>query len=97
MLSPRDGIKRGGIPYQIQLTRVAERGLSDVPRYDLVRIAKKIDLLADNPRPAGVRKLEGRSELYRIRVGDYRFIYEIHDEMLVVVVIRVAHRRDVYR
>lgn len=83
--------------YQIQLTRAAERGLSDVPSYDQVRIAKKIDLLADNPRPAGVRKLSGEGELYRIRVGDYRIIYEIHDKVLIVVVIRVAHRRNVYR
>jgi mRNA interferase RelE/StbE len=83
--------------YQIQLTRSAERCLSDVPNYDQVRIAKKIDLLAENPRPAGVRKLSERGELYRIRVGDYRVIYEIHDKMLIVVVIRVAHRRNVYR
>ena len=53
--------------------------------------------LADNPRPRGVEKLEGRENRYRIRVGDYRVIYEIHDEVLLVLVVRIGHRREVYR
>ncbi|MGA2401072.1 MAG: type II toxin-antitoxin system RelE/ParE family toxin [Syntrophobacteraceae bacterium] len=52
--------------------------------------------LADDPRPAGVRKLTGR-EAWRIRVGDYRIVYEIHDDALVLLVVAIGHRRDVYR
>jgi mRNA interferase RelE/StbE len=53
--------------------------------------------LADDPRPHGAKKLVGADRTYRIRVGDYRIVYEIGDEVLVVLVIRVAHRREAYR
>ena len=56
-----------------------------------------IDELAQNPRPAGCAKLVGTANDWRIRVGDYRIIYEIHDTRLIVLVVRVAHRREVYR
>ena len=59
------------------------------------RISRRIDNLTDNPRPADCKKLKTR-EAYRIRIGDYRVIYEIHDDVLVVLVIRLALRRDVY-
>jgi mRNA interferase RelE/StbE len=55
-----------------------------------------IGQLADNPRPVGCKKLKGMSA-WRIRVGDYRVVYEIHDDVLVVLVVRVAHRREVYK
>lgn len=85
------------MPYRIEFTRAADRGLSEVPRNNQTRIARRIDVLADDPRPRGVRKLAGEGDLYRIRVGDYRVVYEIHEQVLLVLVIRVAHRRDVYR
>jgi len=53
--------------------------------------------LVDDPRPHGVEKMSGERNAYRIRVGDYRIIYEIHDAVLIVVVVRVGHRRAVYR
>ena len=56
-----------------------------------------IEALANQPRPTGAKKLKGRDDLWRIRVGDYRIIYEIRDRILVVLVVRVGHRREVYR
>lgn len=61
------------------------------------RIASAIDTLADDPTPYGCKKLVGSEHTYRIRVGDYRIVYEIQSAKLVVSVIRVRHRRDVYR
>lgn len=61
------------------------------------RIASAIDALADDPRPSGCKKLVGSEHTYRIRVGDYRIVYDIQGAKLVVSVIRVRHRRDVYR
>ena len=61
------------------------------------RIGKKIDSLAENPRPPGVEKLSGREDSYRVRVGDYRIIYRIHDKVLLIVIVEVGHRREVYR
>ena len=60
------------------------------------RIIKAISKLKDNPRPSGCKKLKSR-DAYRIRVGDYRIIYEIRDNMLVVLVIRIAHRHEAYK
>jgi mRNA interferase RelE/StbE len=62
-----------------------------------VRIAHAIDSLADDPRPRGAVKLAGDQDFYRIRAGDYRIIYSITDEKLIVLVIAVGHRRDIYR
>mgnify|MGYP001580816136 FL=1 len=56
-----------------------------------------MDALAATPRPKGVKKLTGTDDLYRIRVGDYRIVYQIHDDRLIVLVVRIGHRRDVYR
>ncbi|MDJ0899633.1 MAG: type II toxin-antitoxin system RelE/ParE family toxin [Xenococcus sp. MO_188.B8] len=57
----------------------------------------KIDALATEPRPEGVVKLKGEENLYRIRVGDYRVIYNVQDDRLLVLVVKVGHRGDVYR
>lgn len=64
---------------------------------DRQRIVAGIRLLADDPRPPGCEKLAGEDDRYRIRVGRYRVIYSVGDEELVVVVVRVGHRKDVYR
>jgi mRNA interferase RelE/StbE len=61
------------------------------------RLVAAIDSLADNPRPAGVEKLSGSRDRFRVRVGDYRVIYAIEDTVLVVYVVKVGHRREVYR
>jgi mRNA interferase RelE/StbE len=64
---------------------------------DRKRIVASILALADEPRPAGCEKLAGKSDRYRVRVGRYRVVYSIADDELLVLVVRVAHRKDVYR
>jgi mRNA interferase RelE/StbE len=61
------------------------------------RVSEAIDSLEENPRPSGVKKLKGSKELYRLRVGDYRIIFAIRDQELLVIVVNAGHRRDVYR
>ena len=75
----------------------ADRALQKLPLDVQRRIVAAAALLADVPRPAGVVKLAGDDNLWRIRIGDYRLLYEIHDDRLIVLVLRVAHRKDVYR
>jgi mRNA interferase RelE/StbE len=81
----------------VEFARPALKQFQDLPQKVQRRIAPAIDALADEPRPRGVEKLEGEDDQYRIRVGSYRVIYSIWDDRLVVLVIRIGHRRDVYR
>ncbi|MEN6576349.1 MAG: type II toxin-antitoxin system RelE/ParE family toxin [Phycisphaerales bacterium] len=82
--------------YKLEITSSAAKELSDIPREDLRRIVTRIQALADDPRPPGSKKLCAQ-EKYRIRQGDYRVLYRIEDDILVVYVVKIAHRRDVYR
>ena len=83
--------------YRIEVTQAAARDLRALPANILKRVDARILSLAEKPRPDGVRKLVGSEDLYRVRVGDYRIIYEIHDAALLVSIIRVRHRGEVYR
>ncbi len=83
--------------YASYLKPSADRRLARLPRDVQRRIVAAVDGLADDPRPAGMVKIAGDDNLWRIRVGDYRVVYEIHDDRLMVLVIRVAYRKDVYR
>jgi mRNA interferase RelE/StbE len=83
--------------YRVLLERSAERDLGRLSSEVHDRIIKAIQGLANNPRPPGCRKLVGSKNDWRIRVGDYRVIYEIADAIRVVRVNRVRHRREVYR
>ncbi len=85
------------MPYAIVLKPAARRDLKSIPKPDLKHIAAKIDALADDPRPPGAKVLEAKDKLMRIRSGDYRIIYQVRDKRLVVLVIRVGHRREIYR
>jgi len=82
--------------YSIEIKKSAAKEIAALPRNDTERIIRKIQLLADDPRPHGCRKLSGE-EKYRIRVGPYRILYQIEDEKLVIYVVKVGHRREVYR
>lgn len=75
----------------------ADRALRKLPDKVQRRIAAATDALAGDPRPPNAKKLEGADDLWRIRVGEYRVVYTIQDEALIVLVVRVAHRKDVYR
>lgn len=83
--------------YRVLLERGAEKDLSRLSSEIHNRIIAAIQALANNPRPPGCRKLAGSKHDWRIRVGDYRVVYEIADEIRVVRVNRVRHRREVYR
>ena len=84
--------------YTIEILPTASKELLSLPGAIQKRIGKKIDSLKGNPRPAGVKALKGQhGDFYRVRVGDYRILYEIRDKILLVIVIKVGHRREVYR
>jgi mRNA interferase RelE/StbE len=85
------------VTYQIQFSKGAAKQIKKLPADIKERIDKKILDLAIEPRPNGVKKLQGDDNSYRIRVGDYRIIYEIEDDILLVTVIKIKHRNEVYR
>ena len=83
--------------YRVDIESGARRSLRKLPSVVQRRIVEAACRLADNPRPPGCIKLQAEENAWRIRVGDYRIIYEIHDTVLLVLVIRIDHRRNVYR
>jgi mRNA interferase RelE/StbE len=83
--------------FRIEFARSATKDLRAIDRQWIPRIITAIENLANDPMPVGSKKLVGSDHSYRIRVGDYRVVYEILNSKLVVSVIRVRHRRDVYR
>ena len=83
--------------YTIEFTNSARRELETLPSQVRQRIAAKIDALGDNPFPPDVKNLKGEPAHFRVRVGDYRIIYRVHGDVLVIVIVRVAHRREAYR
>jgi mRNA interferase RelE/StbE len=83
--------------YEVYLERAAERDLRRLSVENFRRIASRIKRLAGDPRPSGCRKITGSESDWRIRVGDYRVIYEIDDKARSVKVMRVRHRREAYR
>jgi mRNA interferase RelE/StbE len=83
--------------YRIEIQRDAKKELAALDKPVRERVLRAIRALADDPRPAGCKKLVGLERAWRVRVGSYRIVYEITDETLLVLVIAVAHRREVYR
>lgn len=82
--------------YSVEFTPAAVRRLRKVPADAALRIRRAVDQLRDDPRPHGAKALTGRSGQLRIRCGDYRIIYTVTDARLVVLVVDLGHRRDVY-
>jgi mRNA interferase RelE/StbE len=85
------------VAYTIQFKTSAARELRKLPAQVEAQIRPVIDALANDPRPSSVVKMHGYQSTYRVRSGDFRVVYEIHDEVLTVLVVRVANRRDAYR
>ncbi len=84
--------------YSILIKKSAERAMGRLPKADRAQVDKHIAALASHPRQPGAIPLQGGGKgLWRVRVGDWRIIYEIRDDRLIVLVVNVAHRRDVYR
>ena len=82
--------------YSIEFKTSAKPQLAKLHKAIALRLQTKIEALAEEPRPLGHRKLKRFENSYRIRVGDYRVIYEIHDDVLLVLVVKVRPRRDIY-
>ncbi len=84
--------------YKILVSRRAERGLDRIKDNNILgKVVRKIDELAQNPRPSGVRKIMGSDIDYRIRMGDYRIIYQINDSERVVEIRGIGHRKEIYK
>lgn len=83
--------------YKIEFTRTAEKQFNDLPRTELKKIAKRIDKLGFDPFPSGHEKMKGHDDLYRVRQGDYRILYSVFEKKLVVLIVKIGHRREVYR
>lgn len=82
--------------YEVRIKPSAVKELEAIPLKDRRRIAARILKLADDPRPPGCEKLSNLDR-YRVRQGDYRILYEVEDEVVTVTVVRIGHRKDVYR
>ena len=80
--------------YEVIVKPSAAKAIRKLDRTSQRRIVRLLDRLAEHPRPEGVVKMQGEENLWRLRIGDYRLIYEIHDDRLVVLVLRVGHRRE---
>jgi mRNA interferase RelE/StbE len=85
------------VKYAVQVDQAALRQLRKLDPQARHRVAAAIELLSDNPRPPGAKKLLGGEGEWRVRTGDYRIIYEIHDNVLIVLVVAVGNRRDIYK
>lgn len=83
--------------YRVQIARRAIKSIEALPRKEQHRVRAAIDLLSETPRPPGCVAMAGEEHVYRVRVGNYRIAYEVRDEVLLVQVVRVGHRRDIYR
>ena len=83
--------------YRIDFTPTAQSQLADLPKKHQGQILRKIESLKDNPRPPKSRQLENYSHLHRIDSGNYRIIYTIQEDVVLVTVVKIGHRQDVYR
>jgi len=83
--------------YTIEFTHRAEKAFRALPPEIRHRLAPKIDTLKLNPRPRGVKSFEGPDGILHLRVGDYRILYQIRDDRLVVLLVKIGHRREIYR
>jgi len=83
--------------YKIEISATAERQLRKIGRETLTRIMTAIEDLATNQRPRGRRKLRGFDDVYRIRVGKYRVIYSLDEKSVLIIILKVGHRKSIYR
>jgi len=83
--------------YTIKFRPAVEKNLRTLPQKDLIRIKRKIDALAENLPDRAITKMKGNNNFHKVRVGDYRIIYEIHNDTLVILVVKIVHRKDIYK
>lgn len=80
--------------YEVEISRTAEKQLRQLAGDDQLRVARAMLALANEPRPRGCRKLAGYDDVFRIRVGRYRVLYSVEDRRLVIVILKIGHRKD---
>lgn len=85
------------MPYSVELVPSAARAFRKLDHGTQLRVRRKIDSLADDPRPPGVKLLSAKERIYRLRAGSFRILYQVNDKVLVILVIAIGQRRDVYR
>ena len=83
--------------YRIEVSATAERQVRRLERRDQIRVLRAIRALADAPYPRGCRKLRGYEDVFRIRVGTFRILYSVEDQRVVVIILKVGRRKDIYR
>ena len=84
-------------PFSIQWRNSTKKDIRSLPRHEVARVIEAVSQLANDPLPHGSQKLSGSERTYRIRIGDYRVVYEVFSESRIVEVQRVRHRKDAYR
>jgi mRNA interferase RelE/StbE len=85
------------LSYRIEIKNSAAKSLKKIPKADRIRIIEKIDSFADILTNPETTKLKGNNPFHRVRVGDYRIVYEIQEDILVILVVKIGHRKDIYR
>ena len=83
--------------YRIEVKTSAAKALKKIPKPDRKRISKKIDALANNLPNPDTTKMKGNNPFHKIRIGDYRIVYEIQNDILLILVLKIGHRKDIYR
>ena len=83
--------------YHVEVKRSAAKALKKIPKADKKRIADKIDSLAEDLPNPDTTKMKGNNPFHRIRVAEYRIIYEIQEDVLLILVVKIGHRKDIYR
>lgn len=83
--------------YKVEFKKSAAKALKLIPKSDQKRIARKIDGLAESPPDPNTTKLKGDNPFHRVRIGNYRIVYEIQDDVLLILIVKIGHRKDIYR
>ncbi len=83
--------------YRIEVSATAEKQIRKLSHNDQIRVLRTIKQLANEPYPRGCRKLRGYEDVFRVRVGTYRIIYSVESRHLLIIILKVGHRKDIYR
>ncbi|MFV9691834.1 MAG: type II toxin-antitoxin system RelE family toxin [Desulfobacteria bacterium] len=83
--------------YRIEVKRSAAKALKKIPKPDRKRVSEKIDSLAEKLPNPDITKMKGNNPFHKVRIGNYRIIYEIQDDVLLILIVKIGHRKDIYR
>ena len=83
--------------YRVEVKRSVAKALRNIPKADQKRISKKIDSLAEKLPNPDITKMKGNNPFHKVRVGNYRIVYEIQDDVLLILIVKIGHRKDIYK